>query len=82
MLFANGTPGSGLSYTFTALGSLADDLDFSNDSGATWTYVPVPGADGCDPLVTNWRINPKGSFVGSATPPSPGFSVDFRVCVK
>jgi uncharacterized repeat protein (TIGR01451 family) len=82
LLFANGTPGSGLGYTFTALGSLADDLEFSNDNAASWGYVPTPAADGCDVLVTHWRIQPKGSFVGSATPPGPGFSLNFRVCVK
>lgn len=82
LLFANGTPGSGLTYTFIALGSLTDDLEFSNDGGASWLYVPIPGANGCDPLVTHWRVNPKGSFVGSATPPGPEFSVNFRVCVK
>lgn len=82
LLFANGTPGSGLTYTFIALGSLTDDLEFSNDGGASWLYVPTPGADGCDPLVTHWRLNPKGSFVGSATLPGPEFAVDFRVCLK
>jgi hypothetical protein len=82
LAFANGTPGSGLSYTFTALGSLADDLEFSNDNAASWGYGPVPGTDGCDVLVTHWRVKPKGSFVGSATAPSPGFSLNFRVCVK
>lgn len=82
LLFANGTPGSGLSYTFTALGSLVDDLEFSNDNAVSWGYVPVPAADGCDVLVTHWRVRPRGSFVGSATPPGPGFSLNFRVCVK
>lgn len=82
LLFANGTPGSGLSYTFTALGSLADDLEFSNDNAVSWGYAPVPAADGCDVLVTHWRVKLKGSFVGSTTPPGPGFSLNFRVCVK
>ena len=79
---SNGTPTSGLTYTFIALGNMVDDVDFSNDGGTTWTYVPTPGGDGCDPLVTKLRINPKGTFVGSATLPNPSFSVNFRVCVK
>jgi hypothetical protein len=82
VLFTQGSTSSGLSYTFSALGSSGDDVDFSNNSGVTWTYVPVPGADGCDPLVTNLRINPKGTFVGTAAAPNPGFSLSFRVCVK
>lgn len=82
VLFTQGSTTSGLSYTFAALGSGADDLDFSNDGGATWNYVPTPGADGCDALVTNLRVNPKGQFVGTAAPTYPGFSVNFRVCLK
>lgn len=82
VLFTQGATTSGLTYTFTALDNLGDDVDFSDDSGATWVYVPTPGADGCDPLVTNLRINPKGTFAGNATPPSPSLSLNFRVCVK
>jgi hypothetical protein len=82
VLFTQGSTSSALSYSFGTLGSSGDDVDFSNNSGATWTYVPIPGADGCDPLVTNLRINPKGLFVGTAAPPNPGFSLSFRVCVK
>ena len=82
VLFTQGSTSSALSYTFAALGNSGDDVDFSNNSGATWTYVPTPGADGCDPLVTNLRINPKGRFAGTAAPPNPGFSLSFRVCVK
>ena len=44
--------------------------------------MPTPGADGCDPGVTNLRINPKGTYAGNATPPNPSFSLNFRVCVK
>ena len=62
LAFTNGTTSSGLTYTFSALGTQplrladpADDVAFSNDGGATWTYGPTAGADGCDPLVTNVR---------------------------
>jgi uncharacterized repeat protein (TIGR01451 family) len=82
VVFTQGSTSSALSYSFATLGSSSDDVNFSNNSGVTWTYVPIPGADGCDPLVTNMRINPKGTFVGTAAPPNPGFSLSFRVCVK
>ncbi len=82
VLFSQGATSSTLSYTFTALNDPADDVAFSNDNAATWSYVPVPGADGCDPLVTHLRINPKGAFVGSPTAPSPSFNLNFRACVK
>ena len=82
VLFTQGSTSSALSYTLAGLGSSGDDVDFSNNGGVTWTYIPTPGADGCDPLVTNLRVNPKGTFAGTSAPPSPRFSLFFRVCVK
>jgi trimeric autotransporter adhesin len=80
--FTNGSPSSGLSYTFTSLASPTDDLSFSNDGGATFTYTPVPDANGVDANVTHIRINPKGIFAGNAGPPSPNWTVSFRVRIK
>ncbi|NOT15614.1 MAG: hypothetical protein HOP21_08605 [Methylotenera sp.] len=82
VLFIQGATSSTLSYTFSTLNSLVDDVDFSNNNGATWGYVPTPASDGCDIAVTNLRINPKGSFVGNSSVPNPSFSAKFRVCVK
>ncbi len=82
VLFTQGATSSTLSYTYTALGDAADDIDFYGGATPAWGYVPVPGADGCDPLVSNIRINPKGTFVGNPTAPSPSFNLNFRVCVK
>jgi uncharacterized repeat protein (TIGR01451 family) len=76
--FIDGSPSSGLSYTFTALDSTTDDLEFSSDHGATWTYAPTPNADGTDPAVTGVRINPKGAF----NPGNAQFTLKFRVKVK
>jgi uncharacterized repeat protein (TIGR01451 family)/fimbrial isopeptide formation D2 family protein len=81
--FSQGATPSGLTYTFSGLGSAVDDLDFFGGTPVpAWGYLPVPGADGCDPLVTNLRINPKGTFTGNPAPPSPSFDLNFRVCVK
>jgi uncharacterized repeat protein (TIGR01451 family)/fimbrial isopeptide formation D2 family protein len=82
VLFSQGATSSTLTYAFTALDDVGDDVAFSNDNAATWTYVPAPGADGCDPLVTHLRINPKGTFVGNPAAPSPSFNLNFRACVK
>ena len=77
--FADGSPASGLTYTFVALPSATDDIAFSNDGGATWNYVPVPaGADGTDPAVTNLRINPKGVFKANGAQ----FRIRFRGRIK
>jgi uncharacterized repeat protein (TIGR01451 family) len=79
--FANGSPSSGLTYTFTSLASTTDDLSFSNDGGTTYNYTPTAGADGCDANVTNVRINPKGVFAAAGSG-NPSFTLTYRVCVK
>jgi uncharacterized repeat protein (TIGR01451 family) len=70
--FSQGATTSGLTYTKST------DLSYSNDSGSTWVATPVANAAGCDPAITNIRINPKGVFVGNGA----SFNLTFRVCVK
>jgi hypothetical protein len=79
--FVNGTVSSALTWTYTALNSTTDDLDFSNDGGATWTYVPSADAAGCDAAVTDIRMRPKGTMPGQGVG-SPTFDLQFRVIVK
>ena len=69
--------GSGLTYTFTSLASATDDVGFSSDGGATFTYGPTPNANGVDPAVTHIRINPKGSFNAASS-----IQLQFRVRVE
>ena len=65
---ASFTAGStGLTYSFTALSSTTDDVDFSNTGGSTWTYTPVANANGVDPAVTHVRLRPKGVMAESST---------------
>ncbi|HET8819756.1 MAG TPA: hypothetical protein VFM73_09470, partial [Xanthomonadaceae bacterium] len=78
VLFSDGVPSSGLTYTFSGLGSTTDDVDFSNDNGATWNYVPSPVANGTDPAVTDIRIRPQGAFA----PNNAQFTLRFRVVVE
>lgn len=79
--FVNGPTSSSLTWTFTALNSTTDDLDFSNDGGATWTYVPVPDGTGTDAAVTDIRMKPRGLMAGQGTG-SPSFELQFRVLVN
>jgi len=83
VLFTDGTPpdDSGLSYTFITLDSGADDVAFSSDGGATYTYEPVPDGNGFDTNVTHLRINPKGSFKAASGGNIPTFDVKFKVRV-
>jgi uncharacterized repeat protein (TIGR01451 family) len=82
--FSNGSLTSSLTYTFTSLASTTDDVAFSNNGGATYTYTPVANANGVDPNVTHIRINPKGTFAGDpvAGAPSPSFTASFRVRIE
>ena len=75
--FTAGSPSPGLTYTYSALGSSTDDLEFSSDGGSTWTYAPTADADGCDSNVSDFRVNPKGSFAGSTN-----FSLRVRFIVE
>jgi hypothetical protein len=67
VLFQNGVPSSGLTYTFTSLASTTDDVEFSNNGGSTWTYVPTPNAFLVDPNVTHIRIRPKGTMAAGSS---------------
>jgi hypothetical protein len=72
------TPGgSALTYGFTNLASTTDDLEFSNNGGASWTYTPIADADGVDASVTHVRVRPKGSMV-----PGSSFTINLRALVK
>lgn len=54
--------GSGLTYSFAVLGSAGDSLDFSDDDGASWSYVPTADGEGCDSAVTSFRVRPAGGL--------------------
>jgi uncharacterized repeat protein (TIGR01451 family) len=78
--FIDGTHSSGLTYAYPA------DIEFSNDGGSTWDYVPSdPDGDGIDPEITDILINPKGVFNGNTTgnPTNDAqFTLKFRVRLK
>jgi hypothetical protein len=80
--FNDGSPSSGLSYTFTALGDPGDDVAFSNDSGASFNYTPTPDANGVDIAVTNIRINPKNAFLGNSGSGDTSASFVFKAIVR
>lgn len=81
VLFVDGVPVSGLSWTFISLASPTDSVDFSNDNGASWTYVPTPDANGYDPAVTHIRLRPRGVMNASGGG-NPRADMIFRMRVK
>lgn len=80
--FIDGTPSSGLTYTYTNLASTTDNLYFSNDNGTTYTYIPTPDANGYDANVTNIKIVPQGLMNPSSGSPSPSFTIQFKVKIN
>ena len=79
--FADGTPTSGLTYAFSGLSDPGDGLEFSDDNGASFTYVPVPDAGGFDSRVTTLRVRP-GGVMNAAGGGNPRFSIRFRIAVR
>ncbi len=68
---------SALTYSFASLASTTDDLEFSNNGGASWTYGPSADANGVDATVTHVRVRPKGSMA-----PGSNFTINLRALVK
>lgn len=80
--FVNGTPSSGLTYSYISLASTTDSLSFSNNNGASYTYIPSPDAQGFDTNVTHFRVNPTGSFAGNSGSGNPSFTIRLRMGIK
>ncbi|MEE4537339.1 MAG: hypothetical protein V2J51_02460 [Erythrobacter sp.] len=72
VIFEDASGNSGLSYTFTNLAANGDDLEFSNDGGASFAYTPATDGDGCDGDITDFRVRPEGAF-------APGEELRLRV---
>ena len=75
-LLGLGLAGSGLTFSYTALASSTDGLDFSTD-GVTWTYAPVADAAGYDANVRAVRIRLTGTQAVAS-----GFRLRYRVAIK
>lgn len=80
--FTDGTPTSGVTYSYIALDDPGDDIEFSDDGGATYDYEPADVGDGTDPAVTNIRVNPKGSFAGSVGSGDPNAQFEIKLIVR
>lgn len=78
IVFVDGATGSGLSYSFLGLSSTTDDVEFSNDGGATTITPVVDAATGLDittPRINHISINPKGDLAPTSNPPSVSFEL-------
>lgn len=82
VLFADGSPSSGLTYSYLGLANATDSLSFSNDGGLTYNYSPTPDGQGFDAAVTHLRIKPTGTMPAAGVSTIPYFTASFRVGVK
>ena len=76
--FINGTPASGLNFSYPA------SVTYSNQPGGgpPYTYVPVPDANGVDANVTGLRVAPGGVMSAASAAGDPSFTVRFRVRIR
>ena len=81
-VFTDGAVASGLSFTYSGPSSTTDDVEFSSNNGADYSYIPTPDADGFDSAVTNVRFNPKGVFNAASGGNVPSFTLRFSVRVN
>ena len=79
--FIDGAVSSALSLSFTSLGSLADDIEFSSD-GSNYNDTPVPDVDGYDAGITHIRLLTKGAFAASDGSNHPSFTIRFKVRIQ
>lgn len=78
--FQDGSPSSGLGWSFLALGNGTDSVDFSVD-GSNWTYTPVPDASGFDANVRYLRLKPTG-LMNAAGAGNPYADFQFRIRLR
>ncbi|KSB87755.1 hypothetical protein AS593_00570 [Caulobacter vibrioides] len=65
--FTDGSPASGLTTSYASPASTTDDVDFSSDGGATWTYVPAPADPASVAAVNAVRVRMKGAMTAQST---------------
>ncbi len=82
VIFTDGSTPSTLSFSFTSLSSLTDDIEFSNNGGASWTYAPTPDASQLDANVTTMRIRLRGVFAGKMGTSTPQLDLRYRLAVN
>lgn len=82
IIFTDGTVSSGLNYSYIGLGNVNDSLKFSNNNGVSWTYIPIPDANGYDTNITNIQLTLIGTMNSSTATTVPNFTIRFKVKVE
>lgn len=79
--FVDGALPSNLFCNLQLLSGPGDCIEFSNNGGASFDYVPQPNADGADPAITHFRFHPRGSMAAATLFPS-SFTLVYRMKVN
>ncbi|MBA3898022.1 MAG: DUF11 domain-containing protein [Sphingomonadaceae bacterium] len=76
--FTDGTPASGLTYTY------GTNVTWTKAAGggAPYTYTPAPDANGFDALVTGIRIAPTGALAATSPSGQPSFTIQFTAKIR
>jgi hypothetical protein len=60
--FSDGSPASGMAFSYTGPSDQTDDVDFSNNNGTSWTYVPTAGDKTSEEAITDVQIHPRNAM--------------------
>lgn len=71
----SGVASSGMAYSYGGLPSMTDGLEFYD--GVSWSYVPMPDADGCDARVRAIRVRLTGQQRAATR-----FRLRYRVMIR
>ncbi|ADE54311.1 hypothetical protein [Coraliomargarita akajimensis] len=81
ILVTDGTPGSGLTYSFLGLADGTDSIVFKNSVGVAIT--PDASGDGFDPAVRSFEITAPGTFnPWSGSGAQPNVTLEYRARIK
>lgn len=81
--FIDGFPSSELIYYFNGYSNSTNSISFSNDSGMSWSYTPIPDMSGYDALVTHFKVIPSGSMqAATSNISSPSFKIEYRLKIN
>lgn len=61
--FAEGSPASGLAFSYVSGTSTSDDVEFSSDGGTTWTFAPTAGTQ---TSVTHVKLKTRNSMAAKS----------------
>ncbi|WP_454717555.1 hypothetical protein [Caulobacter segnis] len=63
VVFTEGSPASGLAFSYASSTNLGDDVEFSSDGGSSWLFLPTVATQG---QVTHVRLKPRGAMAAGS----------------